>query len=135
MALLCNATRGRIIANRVDALYGFFERAVGLLARGSLGLREGAWIAPCNAIHTLGMRVAIDVIFVDAHGRVLRLVPNVQPNRLALRCPRARAVVELGSGALRHSDVRLGDYLALIEAPGDATRRERTTVSSPPSRW
>lgn len=114
MPLLRNATTDRIVATRIDRLRGFFQRAVGLLARSSLRPDEGAWIAPCNAIHTLGMRVPIDVIFVDARGRVLRLEPEVRPNRLALACPEARAVVELGCGALREADVLPGDYLELV---------------------
>src|ERR1700722_19257812 len=115
MALLRNAFTGSIVAARIDRLTGFVQRAVGLLARPRVQPGEGVWIESCNAIHTLGMRYAIDVIFVDRDGYVLRIEPDVRPNRLALRCRKARAVIELGGGALRGVDVALGDRLETID--------------------
>jgi uncharacterized membrane protein (UPF0127 family) len=113
VAVLRNATTHRVVATRVRLLAGFFERAIGLLGRDALNPDEGVWIAPCTAIHTLGMRVTIDVIFVDERGRVLRLEPRVRPNRPVLRCRGARGVVELADGALLGGAVRPGDYLEL----------------------
>ena len=114
MPLLRNTTTDRIVATRIDRLSTFFQRAVGLLARNTLRPDEGVWINACNAIHTIGMRVPIDVIFVGGDGRVMRLCHDVRPNRLALTCPQAASVVELGSGALREVDVVPGDYLELV---------------------
>jgi uncharacterized membrane protein (UPF0127 family) len=111
---LRNTTTGRILATRIDRLSSFLHRAVGLLARTTIRPDEGVWITSCRAIHTIGMRVAIDVIFVDGESRVLRAVSNVRPNRLALSCRGAEAVVELGSGALRDIDLLPGDRLELV---------------------
>jgi hypothetical protein len=36
------------------------------------------------------------------------------PNRFALRCPKAKGVVELGGGALRQIDIMIGDKLELV---------------------
>jgi uncharacterized protein len=112
--LLRNARTGRIVAKRVDRLSSFLRRAMGLLGRTTVRRDEGVWIDPCGAIHTLGMHVAIDVIFVDADGRVIRAVPNVRPNRLLLTARGARAVVELGCGALDEHDLLPGDRLELV---------------------
>jgi uncharacterized protein len=112
--LLRNTTTGKIVATRIDRLSSFMHRAVGLLARTTLRPDEGVWITSCRAIHTIGMRVAIDVIFVDREGHVIRAIHDVKPNRIALSCPGARGVVELGSGALREIDVLPGDVLELV---------------------
>jgi uncharacterized membrane protein (UPF0127 family) len=112
--LLRNTTTGGILATRIDRLSSFLHRAVGLLARTTIRPDEGVWITSCSAVHTLGMRVAIDVIFVDGESRVLRVVSNVQPNRLVLSCRGAKAVVELGSGALQDIDLLPGDRLELV---------------------
>lgn len=114
MPLLFNSTSGSIVATRVDGLSTFFQRAVGLLTRTSMRPDEGVWIWGCRAIHTIGMRVPIDVIFVDREQRVLRMIPGVPPNRLALACAGAQSVVELGCGALRDADLMLGDTLDLV---------------------
>ncbi len=114
MPLLRNSTTGKIVATRIDRLSSFLHRAVGLLARTTIRPDEGVWITSCRAIHTIGMRVAIDVIFVNSEGRVIRAVHDVKPNRIALSCPGAKAVVELGSGALHEVDVLPGDLLELV---------------------
>ena len=50
-------------------------------------------IAPCRAIHTVGMRYPIDVAFVGKGGCVLKSQRNVAPHRY-LSCHRARYVLE-----------------------------------------
>lgn len=114
MPLLRNSTTGTIVATRIDRLSGFLQRAVGLLARSRVQRDEGVWITRCRAIHTIGMRTSIDVIFVDRDGRVLRVDRDVKPNRLSLSCRQAKGVVELGGGALSQIDVLPGDRLELV---------------------
>jgi uncharacterized protein len=114
MPLLRNSTTNTIVATRIDRLTGFLQRAVGLLARSRVQHDEGVWITPCRAIHTIGMRDTIDVIFVDREDRVLRVDHDVAPNRLWLMCRQASGVIELGGGALSGIDVLRGDLLELV---------------------
>ncbi len=65
-----------------------------------------------RSVHTFGMRETIDVAFLDAHHRVIR-VSSVPPRRIAFAL-RARDVLEMPAGA----DVRCGERLAPpIEGP------------------
>lgn len=113
MTLLRNANTGAILATRVDRATTFVDRAVGLLGRGSLRPDEGLWIEPCSAIHTVGMRVAIDVIFLDRVRRVVALHQVVPPFRFALACRGASCAIELGAGAIAGNDLLLGDVVEL----------------------
>jgi uncharacterized membrane protein (UPF0127 family) len=113
MPVLVNASTGEIVATRVERARTFVDRAVGLLTRARVRPDEGLWIEPCDAIHTIGMRAAIDVIFLDREQRVLRLCPAIPSFRLAVVCRGARSVVELGAGALELVDVLVGDRLDL----------------------
>ena len=78
----------------------FGARLHGLLFRPALRDGEGICLAPCRAVHTLGMAFAIDVVFLDARGAVLRLVPSLPPGRMAW-CLRAAMVIELPAGYCR----------------------------------
>ena len=73
-------------------------------ARGMLGVRsetDSAYrIVPCDSIHTFFMAFAIDAIFVDREGLVLR-AKNVPPFRL-FSCSGAWAVVE-GIGLIKEN--------------------------------
>lgn len=113
MGVLLNASTGNVIATRVEIASTFVQRAFGLLAREVVRRDEGLWLRRCSAIHTLGMRVPIDIIFVDASDRVVRLCPDVKQWRPAIVCLQAASVIELGNGALREIDVMPGDRLKL----------------------
>lgn len=80
------------------------RRAVTPLARlrGLAGLpapHGAALLLPrTSSVHTLGMRFALDLVWLDGDGRALRIDRAVPPRRLRA-CRRARAVLELPPGA------------------------------------
>ena len=113
MGLLRNKSTGAIIATRVDRAVSFIDRVIGLLTRPNLRPDEGLWIEPCNAIHTIGMRSRIDVIFMDNANRVIATHREVRPFRVALACLKAHSTIELGAGALIDHDLLPGDHLEL----------------------
>jgi uncharacterized protein len=56
----------------------------------------GLLIPGCSSVHTVGMRFRLDLLFLDAEGRVIELRRAVPPGRF-VRCPGAAAVLELPS--------------------------------------
>jgi uncharacterized membrane protein (UPF0127 family) len=54
-------------------------------------------LEPCRSVHTLGMRFALDLLWLDGDGDVVRHDEAVAPRRLRT-CLRARAVVEAAAG-------------------------------------
>nr|MBF0683005.1 DUF192 domain-containing protein [Pseudomonas sp.] len=75
----------------------FTQRLRGLLNSPPPPAGTALLIARCKAVHTIGMRYPIDVIFVSRSGRVLRVYPHVMPQR-ARMCCRAWGVAELAAG-------------------------------------
>ena len=104
------------VALEVDVAATRATRRRGLLGRESLGATEGLLLTPCKAVHTVGMRFPIDVIFIDRDGRAVRIVPALAPWRIAMSA-RAKAVIELAAGTAAASDIRIGDMLYLAPAP------------------
>ena len=110
---LRNARTGAVVADAVGRAGNPISRGVGLLGRKAVAPGEGLWIGGCNAVHTLGMRATIDLVFLDRDGRVLKIETGVAPGRLAVSCRGAKTVVELGAGSRAGSDVAVGDRLSL----------------------
>ena len=104
------------VALAVDVAATRAAKRRGLLGRDSLGATEGLLISPCKAVHTVGMRFPIDVVFIDRDGRAVRIVPSLQPWRIAMSA-RAKAVIELAAGTAAAADIRVGDLLYLTPVP------------------
>ncbi len=75
----------------------FRQRLLGLLGRPPLLRHQALWLLPCKAIHTVGMRYSIDVVFLDRQWRIVRIESYVAPGR-ALVCFKAHSVVEFSAG-------------------------------------
>jgi uncharacterized membrane protein (UPF0127 family) len=84
----------------------------GLLGRSGLGADEGVLLRPAGSIHTFFMRFAIDAIFLDREGRVVRVAESMPPWR-AVAARGARAVLELRAGEAARRGVAVGDVLVV----------------------
>lgn len=93
------------------------ERNRGLL--GTDGLSGGLWITRCNAVHCVGMRYAIDVVYLTGRGRVLS-VRTMRPGRIGRPRFTAAATLELPAGRAGQLGVRRGSVLARSSDPGAA---------------
>ena len=93
-----------------EVVDGWAGRAKGLLGRDGY---DGAMVLPhTRSVHTVGMRFAIDVAFLDRDLLVLDVV-RVPPQRLALPRRRGRTVIEAEAGAFGRWGLRPGDKLEL----------------------
>jgi uncharacterized membrane protein (UPF0127 family) len=98
------------------------RRMRGLLGRSSLPAGEGILLHPERAIHTAFMRFPIDVVFLDRELRVMKVVEQLPPWRIASDHS-ARSVLELAAGEARRLRVEPGhQLLALIEDPSTPAR-------------
>ena len=107
----CNRTREEWLVIRGRAATGFLGRLRGLIGCASLQPGEGLLIRPCFSIHTIAMRFTVDVVFLDAAGRVVKLAASVRPNRLGPIALGAAAVLELPEGTIARTGTRVGDVI------------------------
>ncbi|HTU81038.1 MAG TPA: DUF192 domain-containing protein [Candidatus Acidoferrales bacterium] len=110
---LVDAGSGRVLARRVVRATGPLRRTFGLLGRGALGADDGMWFDGCAAVHTVGMRFSIDVVFLDERGAVVRVDAGVAPWRAARCGGGVRTVVELAAGSCARLGIAAGTRLAL----------------------
>ena len=118
-----NATRGTVLADRVAVAESSLARLRGLLGTRTLPRRHGLLIRPCRQVHSFFMRYALDLVFVDREGRVLRTVGGFPKNRISPHVRAAAAVLELPAGALTEAPTEVGDLLRI--EPRDRSDRGR----------
>ena len=114
--VVVNIDRGSTVAERVCVAGSSSARRKGLLGIEHLSKGAGLWIAPCEAIHTFGMKMAIDAIFLDRHFHVRKLRSHLPPSRISL-CISAASVLEVEAGTAARSGTAVGDRLS-FELPG-----------------
>lgn len=90
------------------------RRLRGLMGRRGLPAGEGLLVSPAPAIHTAFMRFPIDALFLDRDLRVLRVVEQLHPWRMASR-RHARSVLELSAGECARRGIGVGDRLEVRE--------------------
>ena len=105
-----NRDRGTILAEAADVADTSAKRRTGLLKHSKLAPGEGLWIAPCESVHSFGMKFAIDVIYLDRKKRVRKIRKEMVPWRLSA-CLTAHSVLELPVGAIEASHTQQGDQL------------------------
>ena len=98
---------------RIVKADGFLTRLTGLM--GKAAATPGLLITHCNSVHTCFMRVTIDVVFVGAGGKVVKVVPGLKPWRMLLPVRTALNTLELENGAALRLGIREGGILTFPE--------------------
>lgn len=97
------------------------RRMIGMLGRGGLPRRAGLLIRPCNAVHTMGMRFPIDVVYLNREGFVVKVVPWLHPWRVSFGGRDAQSALELVAGEAARLGIGRGRRVRLPSA--DVTSR------------
>ena len=108
-----NVSRDANLADRATVADSFWRRLRGLLGRDGLETGEGLVIVPCTSVHMLGMRFALDVLYLDRAGTVLRALSELRPGQFGPVVLRSHVAVELPAGTIAATGTLPGDRVAL----------------------
>lgn len=70
----------------------------------------------CRSLHTFFMRFAIDILFLEEMGRVVRLFAEVPRGRLVFGGSQSHAAVECGPKVAAARRIELGQRLTWTES-------------------
>ena len=107
---------GHVTGLRVKAATRFIDRLVGVGPRVRFQSFDVLWIPSCQAVHTVGLRRSIDIVFATRLGRVVEVATAVEPSSWLWR-PSAQAVWELRSGVALGLGVRIGGVVSVQHDP------------------
>lgn len=107
-----------MIASELEVAETGWSRMKGLLGRSARDFSRGRglWLSPAGSIHTIGMSFAIDVAYLDAGNRVIRIYHQLAPFRVATVRSGAMGILELPAGVLAESETQVGDLLQFLVA-------------------
>ena len=108
-----NLSKDSPVCERALLADSFWKRAKGLMFQTGWEDFDGLLLSPCRSIHTFGMRMVIDVCFLDPEHRVMKSLDSLGPWRSAHGGRHSYATLELPAGTLERTGTREGDLLAL----------------------
>jgi uncharacterized membrane protein (UPF0127 family) len=111
-----NQTRETFLSLSVTAANTMFSRLRGFIGRLKLGADEGIWLVPSRGVHTLGVLIPLDLIYLDENYRVIHLVEYFPTFRIAPLMAQAESVLELPTHTIYSSQTQLGDQLVICVA-------------------
>jgi uncharacterized membrane protein (UPF0127 family) len=120
-------TDGRCVARQVRIADTFIARRIGWRREEAVHHQQGLLLIPGGSIQTLGMRFAVDVVFLDRRMRVLKLAPNVAPQSFRLAPAGTARVLELAAGRIAAIDLPVGTYI-VVEHDSTSRRTAATTT-------
>jgi uncharacterized membrane protein (UPF0127 family) len=111
-----NQTRECFLSLGVTPADTPFARLKGLIGKLTLKSGEGAWIKPSSGIHTIGVRVPLDLIYLDDQLKVIHLVEHFPTFSIAPLRARSQSVLELAAHSIYSSQTQVGDQLLICVA-------------------
>lgn len=92
----------------IEVAETFLGRLRGLMGRSRLDKGTGLLLAPCNSIHMLFMRFALDVVYLDKEYCIKKIVRGVPPWLGLSICLGAWGALELPSGEAERLKLAVG---------------------------
>ncbi len=108
-----NRTRESFLTLNATVADTHLGRLKGLLGRLRLSSDEAIWVVPSQGIHTFGLLFPIDLVYLDDQDRVVHVVENLGPWRLAPIRRSSASVLELPTRTIFSSHTQVGDELLI----------------------
>ena len=114
--IIKNHTRNTLIASSAGLAVNFMTRLIGLLGTKKLDKGKALVIRPCSSIHTIGMKYAIDVVFLDKQNKIVKIINDMPAGKFSL-CSGSSYVIELPAGTIEATGTVVGDKISLTDDP------------------
>ncbi len=132
--MIHNITKKTIIAKKPVVAVSIYERGRGMIGRNFDGF-DAMVFNNCSCIHTMFMRISIDVLFVDKTNKICELRRGLRPWNPFARGPSAISVIELPAGTIDRSRTEKGDVVdlnaELTEQMKELLSKEFATAAHP----
>ncbi|HEC68897.1 MAG TPA: DUF192 domain-containing protein [Candidatus Omnitrophica bacterium] len=109
---IINKTKDSVLASQAKIADNFFKRFLGLMFRKSLSKEEALIFFRAPSIHTFFMRFALDILFLDKEGKVLRIARKIKPWRMVF-CRNSSVTVEFSSENNNLAKTSPGDFIII----------------------
>lgn len=102
--------KNKVLIEKGWKALSLFSKMKGLLGTKELHEGEALLIPDCKQVHTYFMQYPIDVVFLDAQNKIIKL-QTLEPWKFSSWILRAKSVLELPAGFAQKKKLANGDLL------------------------
>jgi hypothetical protein len=124
-----NQTRECFLGLEVDGVDLSLAKLKDRIVSLTLKSGEGLWLSPFRGLPEWGIRVPLDLLYLDQDGRVIDVVESYPVFRAGASTPQPASVLALPTHSIYSSQTQAGDQLVLCAAEEMQQRLERFTGS------
>ncbi len=106
--------KNRVLFKNAAMTTHFFDRLIGLAGKSKIEEDQALCIKPCKSIHMLFMRFSIDVVFLDASGKVIGRIENLKPWRVSGYVKNSKTVIEMPCHSIKKKNIKLNDKIIIL---------------------
>ena len=110
---IINTTKNVTLADNVALAQTAVSRLKGLLFYKEFRNGQALIIKPCNSIHTFFMRFPIDVIFLGANDKIIKIHQGMKPFKATPIYFKSNFVIELPAGIVEATGTTASDILSI----------------------
>lgn len=96
------------VSIEVEMAGSWWSRFKGLMLRKPLAEGQGLYLKKTNSIHMCFMRFAIDAIYFDKKGQVVKVVSDLSPWTGLSACLKAKDCLEMKAGEVKRLGIEVG---------------------------
>lgn len=122
-----NQTRECFLGLEVDSTDLSLGKLKDRIASLALKSGEGLWLAPFRGLPEWGIRVPLDLLYLDQDCRVIDVIESYPVFRASASTPQPASVLALPTHSIYSSQTQIGDHLVLCAAEEMQDRLERGT--------
>lgn len=111
--IITNNSNGCLLADKGKLADNYFTRLKGLLNKKSMPAGSALIIKPCSMVHSIGMKMYIDVLFVSSTKEVVHIIEAMKPNRVSPFIHNAQLVIELPAGQIQKTATLIGHTVSI----------------------
>lgn len=89
----------------------YFVRLIGLMGKKDFPENSVMWFTKCSSIQTCFMHFAIDCVFIDSDGKVLKVYHEIKPWRMTSPVWGATDAIEMKAGLAKAKNIKVGDVI------------------------
>lgn len=110
---ILNKSTNKYISVNTKVASKFMDRFIGLMFTNEMPDCDGLLIKHCNSIHTFFMKYNLDLIFIDANNKIVKIIYDKNKWSATLFYLKANQVLEMKAGTLDR-DIKVGEELDFI---------------------